>query len=335
MKVAVWGHPYREFPVGRDRPSDVHDAFGRMREAGIDIYIPFVLSGGRHYYESALLGPPERDLLGPCLEAGRAHGVEVHPITGLGEVGAAATEAGRLYDPAPAEEQLPSWSRQWPCAAWEENRRFTCEAAEELLKTYRPNGLHMDYMRYPNTSVLDQHPCRCVRCQEERQKWLGKPLPTLEDLARPGVVYLEVRMRNRFVKSLVQGLHEATRRFGVPLSLAARARYLKDAVAEGQDWVEWCREGLLDFICPMSYNPCFERFQQFVQEHTHLLAGSNTPLYCGIGRKSSLGTITAQQMAEQIAYALDHGADGVCIFHLAAFEEEDYHALKEVVARYR
>lgn len=240
----------------------------------------------------------------------------------------AATEG--LYDPGPAEEELPSWARHWPCAAWAENRRVTCAVAAEMMKGYSPDGLHMDYLRYPNSVVLNAHWCHCERCQSEREQWLGKPLPAAEDLANPGTVYQEIKMRGHFVKSVVYGLREVADDAGAPLSLAARARYLKDAVAEGQDWVEWCAEGLLDFVCPMSYNPCPDRFQRFVAEHTGLLASAGTPLYCGIGRSSSLGKIDAAQMADQIRYAAGHGADGVCVFHVGALQDEDFAALKLV-----
>jgi len=330
MEIAVWGHPYSEYPEGKDTQADFVARFERMKEAGVGIYLPFVITHGKHFFQSAVLGSPAKDLLGPLVEAGEEVGVEVHPIVGLGSVAAAAEDRRGLYDPGPTDEELPSWALNWPCAAWDEVRQVTIETAADMLDSYSPDGLHMDYVRYPNTVVLDTHPCHCERCQEAREQWLGKPLPEAEDLARPGVVYREVQMRNRFVKSLVRGLREVADEAGLPLSMAARARYLKDAVAEGQDWVEWCEDSLLDFVCPMSYNPCMERFQRFVTEHLNLLAATGTPLYCGIGRSSSLGKINAQEMARQIRYAAERGADGVCVFHIGAFEDEDYKALRQV-----
>lgn len=330
MDFAVWGHPYTEFPAGQDNPADFLRQFERMKVAGIGIYIPFVMTHGQHYFESKVLGPPSRDLLAPCLEAADKVGIEVHPIVGLGACGVASAAAGRLYDPGPDAAELPSWARDWPCAVWPENRRATCEVAADLLQTYKPDGLALDYLRYPNSAVLNDHPCHCDRCQAEREGWLGHPLPTAEELAQPGVVHHEVQMRCHAVKLLLYGLREVADDVDVPLSLAARARYLTDAVAEGQDWAQWCSEGLLDFVCPMSYNDCFDRFTRFVHEHLHLVRDTGVPLYCGIGRKSSLGTITADEMAAQIRYAMEQGADGVCLFHLAACEDADYAVLEKL-----
>lgn len=330
MDFAAWGHPYREFPAGQDSPEHFRTAFGRLRDCGLDLYLPFIMTHGQHYFECETLGPPERDLLAPCLEAATAVGLEVHPIVGLGAVGVIPEGSDYLYDPGAPGEDLPSWARQWPCAAWPQNRELTCRIAAEMMHAYSPDGLHMDYMRYANSTVLNTHPCHCSICQAERELWLGKPLPDAADLLEPGVQYQEIRMRARFVKSIVHGLREVADEAAAPLSLAARARYLKDAVPEGQDWAEWCREGLLDFVCPMSYNPCPDRFGRFVAEHANLLAGGGTPLYCGIGRSSSLGRIDAAQMADQIRHAADQGADGICIFHVAALDDEDYRVLAEL-----
>lgn len=328
MDFAAWGHPYREFPEGQDGPDDFLRRFELLRNCGLDIYLPFVMTHGKHYFESASLGSPERDLLGPCIEAAAKVGIEIHPIVGLGAVAAAA--GGNLYEPGHPDEDLPSWARGWACPAWPENARITQTVATELMEGYGPDGLHMDYMRYPNSIVLNTHPCQCAVCQSEREQWLGKPLLDEADLQEPGIIYQEIKMRGRFVKAIVRGLREVADEAGAPLSLAARARYLKDAVAEGQDWAEWCREGLLDFVCPMSYNPCPDRFERFVAEHTGLVGATGTPLYCGIGRSSSLGTIDAMQMAAQIRHAAEQGADGICIFHAAALEEADLEILRDL-----
>ncbi|NPV48443.1 MAG: hypothetical protein HPY69_16005, partial [Armatimonadetes bacterium] len=158
MEIAAWGHPYSEFPEGADGPREFAAAFERMRAAGIGIYIPFVMSHGQHYFESELLGPPSRDLLAACMEAGREVGLEVHPITGLGAVSAVAAAEGEgdgMYDPGPECADLPGWARNWPCAAWTENRQTITQVARDMIRDYEPDGLALDYLRYPNTAVLD------------------------------------------------------------------------------------------------------------------------------------------------------------------------------------
>ncbi len=334
MQLAVWGHPAREFPEGSDSIAHITTWLGRLRDAGVGKYIPFVTSRGNPVLEIEALGPPQRDLLDPLMQVGREIGMEVHPIVGLGGVTPGFSDDEGYYVPLlKAGEELPSWSGRWADPAWEENVEFICRISEQMLDNYDCDGLHMDAVRYPNTAVLDDHPCVCQRCRAARAKWLGQEVPDEQDLARPGVVALEIRMREGFVRGVAERLRRLCDQRELPLSLAARARYLKDAVAEGQDWAQWCRDGLLDFVCPMSYNPCLDRFQRFVQQHARLLAGTDTPLYAGVGRQSSLGTLSPQDMMQQFEYLREQGVEAACIFHAGALEDEDLRLLQEFTSR--
>ncbi len=320
MRFAVWGAPTQSFPQGKDTKADFSVSFERMKRAGIEIYLCFIDTSRAR----------DRDILAQCIEAGDEFGIEIHPYVGLKSPEGQAGEG--LYDPGPSDEEVPSWATGWACPAWEENRELVRDTAAAMLGDYNCSGLHMDGMRYPNSSLLNQHPCHCSRCREAREEWLGKAIPDAEDLARPGVAYLEVKMRNRFVKSVVQALREVTDEAGVPLSLAARASYQSDAIVEGQDWVDWCREGLIDFICPMSYTTDTNHFERFVRGHKHLLTDVSTAMYCGIGRESSAGVIDAKELTRQIQCAAQHGADGICIFTAASCDEEDFQALQKLKA---
>jgi len=160
MDIAVWGHPASEFPEGKDSVADIRTWLGKLREAGIGKYIPFVTSGGQAIFESVALGPPQRDLLGPIIEVAGETGMEVHPIVGLGGVTPGFSEDEGYYVPLerPGKE-LPDWSRKWTDPAWYENVELICQVSEELLDNYACGGLHMDAVRYPNSSVLNEHPC--------------------------------------------------------------------------------------------------------------------------------------------------------------------------------
>lgn len=329
MKMAVWGHPHSEFPEGQDSSAEIRDGLSALREAGVSVYIPFVLSHGKTYFTSETLGAPERELLRPVMDAARELEMTVHPILGLGAVGIADTH---LYQPSDEAWHVPDWAKSWPCAAWAENHEITVAAAKDLVEAYRPAGIHLDYVRYPNSSVLADNPCECERCCELRLAWLGKPVPDARDLRVPGIVYKEIQMRAHHIRSLVESMHALTDRYGIALSAAVRARYYRDALCEGQDWAAWCRDGLLDFVCPMSYNPCLGRFARFIGQHRRLLSDTAADWLAGIGRRSSLGELDPQAMARQIRFVRAAGADGVCIFHANALGEEDLAVLRQIAA---
>ena len=68
MTLAVWGHPYSEYPEGQDSIDDFRRGFEKLRRAGVDLYMAFVLTHGKAYFRSKTLGDPERDLLAPVMQ---------------------------------------------------------------------------------------------------------------------------------------------------------------------------------------------------------------------------------------------------------------------------
>jgi len=327
MRMAVWGHPARELPAGADSTAHVRELLGKLREAGVTLYFPFVIGRGSTVFQSETLGATDRDLLGPILEVAGELGMQVHPIVGLGGLIGSGTH---VYQKPYDNTEVPGWAKGWPCPSWGENHEIAVRAADELIVRYKPAGIHLDYVRYPNSSLLVTNPCACERCQQMRLKWLGKAVPEPRDLAIPGVTFKELQWRGEFVRSFVESMRGVTDSHGVQLSAAVRARYYEDALTEGQDWAEWCGDGLLDIVAPMSYNPCFGRFARFIGHHRRLAGETDAVWLAGIGRSSSMGVIDAETMGRQIEFAMDAGADGVCIFHAAALGEADLKALRQL-----
>ncbi|OGG57233.1 MAG: hypothetical protein A3F84_21765 [Candidatus Handelsmanbacteria bacterium RIFCSPLOWO2_12_FULL_64_10] len=330
MKLTAWGHPYSEFPEGKDSPDDFMRAFERWSNCGIERYIPFVSSRGTAYYDSSRL-KVDRDLLSSIVKSAKEFGVEVHPILGLGPMGAGSevrryridTQRGGLKP-----EDIPSWARDWTCPSWEENRADAEAEAGEVAENYDIDGIHLDHVRYPNTSQINKYPCECEACCKSREPWLGHGVLTEEDLATPGVTYREIQHRNSCVKDIALRARRIADRHGLKLSMAARAWYLRSAVAEGQDWPRWCEEGVLDFICPMNYNLSNETFKKLIDDDVRLVGHTRTALYPGIGRSSSAGKMAPAQMIEQVSLCEEIGSEGVCIFHLNALTDEDIRLLK-------
>jgi len=90
--------------------------------------------------------------------------------------------------------------------------------------------------------------------------------------------------------------------------------------------VQWARDGLMDFICPMNYSTDRETHRQRLSGQMALI-GTSVPMYDGIGRSSSAGDITSAQMIQQAEDALQLGASGMAIFRLDAMDEEDFREL--------
>jgi len=334
MEIAVWGHPYLEFPEGRDRQEDIDRKFKEISESGISIYFAFTSVSGRRYFASSMLPSPQRELLSKLVKSGKEFGVEVHPIIGFGDVSPwYGLFPERVYK-AKLDEKAPDWAKRdtfkrWLCPSWRENQEATVKIAKDILDNYEVDGLHLDYIRYPNSEVLIPYPCMCDACRAQRMEWLGKEELDEDYLNMPGAVYKEIRWRNKCIRAVVEDIRRITKERGLKLSMAARAYYLKSAVVEGQDWVSWCRDGLLDIVSPMSYTTDFETFKGLLEQHIQLLKG-RVPLFEGIGRSSSAGVQTPEEMFRQISLAKEKGLPGVTIFHLNALTKEDFDLLKEL-----
>ncbi|MGD9497535.1 MAG: hypothetical protein AB7Y46_14635 [Armatimonadota bacterium] len=329
MRLAAWGHPYLEFPEGQDSVDAMAQRLGTLRAAGIDLYFPFVAVAGGHYFASQLLGAPGRDLLGPLLQAAAQVGMQVHPIVGLG--GTVGTGEHR-YEPPLEARPVPEYALTWPCASWGENHERAVLVANEIIEGYRPDGIHLDYARYPNSQVLLANPCSCERCRSARLRWLGKPVPEPQDLLKPGIAYKELQMRIEFVRSFVESMRGLTDHHGIALSAAVRARYYEDALAEGQDWAEWCADGLIDICCPMSYTLSFGTFALWLARHRRLTSETPVTWLEGIGLKSSAGELDLPSLERQVRFARKAGADGVCIFSARALDNGALKLLGELSA---
>lgn len=83
----------------------------------------------------------------------------------------------------------------------------------------------------------------------------------------------------------------------------------------------------------MTYTTDSTLFQQLVEAHARPLRPGKALYLEGVGRKSSAGEITPDQMIEQLEIARQQGAVGAFIFHLGALTPEDFEKLHQFTAR--
>ncbi len=284
--------------------------FEELRKAGIDTYFACMVSAGEHYFQSRTLGPPARDLLGPLMEIGEATGVDIHPVVGLaGPVGAGE----RYYEPPLELEDVPEWALTWPCPSWGANHERAVLIAGELIEVYDSPGLQLDYSRYPDADLLTRNPCACARCTSMRLQWLGKPHPEPEDLLKPGVAFKELQMRTEFVRSYVESMRGLTDTHGIELSAAVRARYYGQALPEGQDWAEWCSDGLIDAVCTITRTATFGEFARLIAQHHRLTEATPAAWLEGLALREHGEKLSRNELERRLHFALKARADGLCL----------------------
>jgi uncharacterized lipoprotein YddW (UPF0748 family) len=128
----------------------------------------------------------------------------------------------------------------------------------ELVTTYDIDGVHLDYIRYPNKAysfdpesrsrfLLEYgvDPVELAANRATLQKVVGaRALAAMDSL--------QSELRTQEVDSMVVAIHDACD--GKPLSAAVIADPVLARNDKGQDWATWVHQGWVDFVVPMAYS---------------------------------------------------------------------------------
>lgn len=351
MNRAIWGHLWTD----AEREGGPDRIVRRCKDAGIGSYLTHtypIASNPRGYYSpgvtynTTVFQAETHDLLTPLLEAARREGTQAEPwllpfVTELlRDEKREDLFPRRAYQSAefasrPAGETVDGATKDGKvlCPTWPENRARAIVILSDLIEQHGTSltGIDLDMVRYPNADVSWEHPCHCEACRSKYRELFGKESLTRNDLEQPGVAYRFTRFRNDCIAGMVEEIRDITHRAGLRLTMSARADFFGAAVLEGQDWVRWAREGLVDVVFTMNYSTDLEAHGRNVQQHAGLMQTQDKAAhYDGIGRSSSMGENSMDQVLQLARDALDAGVDGVSIFHYNAMDDQDFARLKEL-----
>jgi uncharacterized lipoprotein YddW (UPF0748 family) len=335
--VEAWSLAQSPLP-GEFRAFWCHRAFGveglswdeaaqRLAQNGFTAIFPNMLWGGAAFYDSKVLPvSPEitkrGDQITQCLEAAHRHGLEVHVWKVNWNLGHAAPRhfidqlrlAGRLQANSRGQEQT------WLCPSHPDNQQLEIDSLLEVARNYDVDGLHFDYIRYP-----DSDHCYCAGCRKRFQQTMKTDLPlwpreVLTDGAwRPQ--WLEWRRSHitRVVRTVSEQAHAL--KPNLKISAAVFTNWTTDRDGVGQDWKLWCENGWLDFVCPMDYTSSHRQFENMVARQVDW-AGS-TPCYPGIGESASASKLGVDGVIEQIQITRRYNTRGFIIFNYGVTEANE------------
>ncbi len=313
----LWCHSAEGVP-----PADWHAVARIARRNGFTAILANALWAGKAFYPSSVLPvAPEvatrGDLLGACVAACHANGLQMHAwkvcwnLRGAPEPWVAELrKAGRLQSP------LTNGDAPWLCPSHPDNLALERDSLLEVADRYPVDGIHLDYIRYP-----DSNACFCDGCRTRFAATRGKPIaekdwPACVRQGRPlRDAFLDWRREQitRLVRAVRTELR--ARHPNVKLSAAVFAGYPECRETLGQDWHAWMREGLLDFVCPMNYTADDRAFESQARRNLALPA-HGVALYSGIG--ASAPGLPPEQVARQIDLLRSLGANGFVLFELDA-----------------
>ncbi|KPK62860.1 MAG: hypothetical protein AMK73_05625, partial [Planctomycetes bacterium SM23_32] len=303
-------------------PNDDWDAlFAGMRRSHLNALLVNVCSGSYAHYESDVL-PLSRLVRehGPQMEkmlaAAKRQGIEVHlwrvnfdlfwPDQAVRDRYVAENRVCR--DP---EGNVVGGDHSGTlCPSHPANRQLEVDAMMEMARKFHPDGIHFDYIRYPNSES-----CYCSGCRERFEALIGRRVAQWpQDVLAGGALREQYQDFRR--DQITQVVREVSRRAraetpDVKVSAAVFSHYeasARDGVA--QDWVKWVREGYLDFVCPMDYTTDADDLAGTVAAQRDLVAG-RIPLCVGVG---AWRASAAWHTADLVDTARANGADGLVFF---------------------
>jgi uncharacterized lipoprotein YddW (UPF0748 family) len=194
---------------------------------------------------------------------------------------------------------------------------YTVSVIADLVERYDVDGVHLDYIRYPN-DTFDYGPAALALFRLDVMQDLGDDDRQRYDarLAAEPAIYADAfpdrwqTFRRDRLTALVTRVREVVkaRRPAAILSAAVLPDAREAFTHRLQDWPRWAETGLLDAVCPMAYTTDADTFRAQIASVQSLAAGR--PVWAGIGayRLSSSETI------ENILAARAAGARGIVLF---------------------
>lgn len=194
----------------------------------------------------------------------------------------------------------------WLCANDLRNRRQMAGVYAELASR-GVDGIHFDYIRFP-----DQHHCHCEGCGQRLRAKYGQ---VKDSLYLKCWRELRIESISSFVKDVSRNVRAEYPK--IVISAAVFPNVFSSGAKVGQDWPSWIKNGLVDFVCPMSYTQDVSQYRRYVRT----VCGEAGISHCcpGIGVSASICPQRgndAQVLSRELSVLDDEGACGFTLFDL-------------------
>jgi uncharacterized lipoprotein YddW (UPF0748 family) len=212
---------------------------------------------------------------------------------------------------------------------------YLAAVVAEIVSRYAIDGVHLDYVRYPNEDFDYSQGTLARFAGDVRRGITRAEWRTLQRKMATDPFVLVDRFpeqwrdfRRERLTALVQRLRSVlkARRPAALLTAAVLPDAEEASATRMQDWHAWATRGALDAVCPMAYATDTGAFEEQVQAARR--AAARVPVWAGIGAYR----LTTAQTIESIMSARRLGAAGVVLFSydslVGTSSEED--ALSEI-----
>lgn len=299
-------------------PGNWNAAIDGLVTNGFNAIFPNMLWGGLAHYASSVLPRSAEftqygDQIAACVAAARARGVETHVWkVNWNLMGAPQQFINDLRASSRTQVSRTGQPIDWLCPSHPANFALETNSMLEVVRNYDVNGVHFDYIRYPDADY-----CYCTGCSQRFQAQTGRTVATWpQDVLAAGslrTAFLDWRREQ--ITKLVRAVSSEAKRLkpGVKISAAVFPDAASALDGVGQDWRRWIDEGLVDFLCPMDYRKDLSGFTNLVAQQMSYAAG-RIPIYPGIGAF----ILEPDGVLAQLEGARALNPDGFILFELTA-----------------
>ena len=313
---AVWDHSGQGL-----YPGDWPRTCRALKKAGItDIFVNVAGAGFAHCALNALprstVYQTMGDQLSQCIQAAHPLGIRVHAWLICFSTTLATPNRMEIYRRKGwLLEATDGTTTRWLDPSEYGARAQLVRAAEELLIKYKIDGLHLDFVRYP-----DYYPSLGPGTRDRFNASRGKGRAVKkwpEDVKRGALFHELVRWRATQVTAFVADLRVMQRRKAphALITAAVLGKYPTCVESVGQDWISWLRNDYIDFAVPMNYTESEKTYASLLAAQlakksiAHRIIG-------GIGVTASESRLDAAQVIDQIKGLRGGGAAGFALFDL-------------------
>jgi uncharacterized lipoprotein YddW (UPF0748 family) len=313
-------------------------------ECNANTILAQVRGRGDAYYKSEIsppseaLGeaPPDFDPLDEMIQRAHAAGMEVHAwinVYLVWSAGAPPTDARhvvnahpdwisirsdgtRLVEMIPSEFEEERIEGMYLSPGNPAVKRHLRDIVREIVTKYAVDGIHLDYVRYPEPNVGYDPATRTGFTREFGIDPVQIDDPDSTTLAIIGADKLPdlrakwIQWKRDQVTDLVRTLQNDLSLAGRPIKLTAAVIADQNAALNRylQDWPTWLKEGLIDAAIPMTYSPSTPVVSR--QLSAALAVPTRRQVWAGIAVYNE----GARSAADKIRLSRDAGVDGIALF---------------------
>ncbi|OYT31699.1 MAG: hypothetical protein B6U94_02135 [Thermofilum sp. ex4484_79] len=209
------------------------------------------------------------------------------------------------------------YSTLWVCPSSDIYINYLQDIIREVSRMYRLDGIHFDYVRYPE-AVEGRYYCYCKRCLQKFKEEYGFSFPTREVIE---IKYF-VSILTENVTNAVRSLSEVSKSLGHKVSAYVFTDYVTAIESCYQDWPYFSR--YFDFLVPTLYEVSPNYAHQLIRR-ARLIASKDCKIEPAIYantvvRRSMKGgkrweqKRNAEYMLSLIRAVLESGGDGIAFF---------------------